>query len=66
MKMTTLSWKFHELFISSIASFILGSLVKMKNFYGHKLLMSDNIIAHKNKVNKKNNKTVICCAQIMC
>ena len=59
MKMTTLSWKFCELFISIIASFILGSLVKMKNFYGHKLLMSDNI-AHKNKVNKKNNKTVIC------
>ena len=59
MKMTTLSWKFRELFISIIASFILGSLVKMKNFYGHKLLMSGNI-AHKNKVNKKKHKIVIC------
>lgn len=64
--MTTISWKFHELFISIAASFILGSIVKRKHFYGHKLLMSDNIIAHKNKVNKKNNKTVIYWARIMC
>ena len=57
--MTTILWKFHELFISNTASFILGSLGKRKHFYGHRLLMSDNIVAHKNKVNKKNNKTVI-------
>lgn len=45
----------HELFIDITASFILG-----------KLLMKDNIITHRNTVNKKNNNTVIYWAQIMC
>lgn len=60
--MTVISWKDSALFIDIPASSVLGPFVRRRKkpyFYGYKLLMSDNIIIHKNNINNKTNKTVI-------
>lgn len=56
-------WLFHQKVaffkIGITASSVLGSLVRRKHFYGCEPLVSGNIIFHKNKINYKNNESVI-------